>query len=143
MNTELLHLKIKWDPLILELGATEAFHKIWEHDYIDGDKWIEIYFKDLETEDKIKIVRYAGMWILNSIKKAVSEEEFLILSIFNETLDIDKAQLIQMIEEKEIKLTSEIDSLKTAIYCCNDRINQLESRLVNLELKTGTTGQNE
>ena len=135
MNTELLHHKIKLDTLIAELGAEGAFDYIWRNDIDLVDAFIEIYFKDLDAREKIEIVRKAGMFALATIKKAVSEQEYLTLLLFNDMLDVDKAQVLQMMEEKERAVNDEINTLKNENIWLNNQLTIVNSRLCALEEK--------
>ena len=135
MNVDILHEKIKLDPLVTKLGAVDAFDYLWRNDIDSVDAFIEIYFKDLDAREKIEIVRKAGMFVLATIKKTVSEQEYLTLLLFNDVLDVDKAQILQMMESKERAVNDEINTLKNENIWMNNQMTVLSDRLSALEQK--------
>lgn len=135
MDTNLLHHKIKLDLLMTKLGAEEAFDYLWRNDIDSVDAFIEIYFKDLSADEKIEIVRKGGMFVLATIKKVVGEQEYLALLLFINILDVDRSQILQLIEEKERNVENEINSLKNENFGLQNQLTMLSDRLSALEEK--------
>ena len=112
MNTEDLHLKKKWDDIQKKDGIFSQFKDVYYDDYQNLRKWLEIYFKDLDMEQKCEIINLAGENVVANLEGIVDEKEILALKVYSYALRKNFVEVWEMVGKLRNHYEEEIQSIK-------------------------------